>query len=251
LETTYGIDKQQAMAGITERAARPLIREKDPEVKERSVLEVANRLNREQDRKKRGFKVKRVQVGDIKKIISKVKYENPQESKPLPSGKFNVIYADPPWKYEFNSSGGQVPDLETDHYATLNLEEIIALKIPADKDAVLFLWTTAPKLQEGLAVLNAWGFTYRTGAVWDKEVSGPGYYFKTQHEHLLVGKKGDMPAPLGPSRVPSVIRQHRGKHSEKPAVVYEIIEGMYPNGTRLELFARKERDGWTSWGNEI
>jgi len=70
LETTYGIDKQQAMAGITERAARPLIREKDPEVKERSVLEVANRLNREQDRKKRGFKVKRVQVGDIKKVTT-------------------------------------------------------------------------------------------------------------------------------------------------------------------------------------
>lgn len=166
----------------------------------------------------------------------------------LPEGKFNVIYADPPWRYEFSETNTR--EIEN-HYPTMELEEIKSLKIPSAEDSVLFLWATAPKLEEAMQVMNSWGFKYRTCAVWDKEVIGMGYWFRGQHELLLLGIKGEFPTPPENCRHSSVIKEKRGKHSEKPKKVYEIIEKMFPNGKYLELFARNQRKGWTSWGNEI
>ena len=134
----------------------------------------------------------------------------------------------------------------------MSLDEIKGLSIPnicAD-DCVLFLWATSPKLIEGLEVLKAWGFKYVTCAVWDKQKIGMGYYFRQQHEVLLVGKKGSLPVPDPSSRVSSVISSPREKHSKKPDIVYEIIEQMYPNEKKIELFNRQVRNGWSSYGNE-
>ena len=167
---------------------------------------------------------------------------------PIPDGKYNVILADPPWRYAFSESRSR--EIEN-HYPTMDLEEIKALDIPADDDAVLLLWTTAPKLEESLQVLNAWGFTYRTCAVWDKERIGMGYWFRIQHEILLVGARGSFPVPAPDRRISSVIRAPRSEHSRKPDVVHEIIERMFPNRKYLELFARAERPGWDVWGNEV
>jgi N6-adenosine-specific RNA methylase IME4 len=164
---------------------------------------------------------------------------------PLPEGQFDVILADPPWKYEFGFQGGVQY-----HYPTMTVEEISALRIPASPDAVLVLWATAPKLREALEVMKAWGFEYKTNAVWIKEGGiGIGYYFRGQHELLLVGTKGTPSLPEESVRVASVIIAKREGHSEKPEVIYEIIEKMYPNGRYLELFARGEsRTKWTTWG---
>jgi N6-adenosine-specific RNA methylase IME4 len=165
---------------------------------------------------------------------------------PMPAGVWNVLLADPPWRYEPNS----VPPscaIEA-HYPTLTLEEICALEVPAADDAVLFLWATAPKLPDALRVMNAWGFQYRTCAVWVKDRIGMGYYFRGRHELLLVGRRGDMPVPDGRSRPDSVIEAPRGRHSQKPAVIYDLLEAMYPSAARLELFARGSRPGWDRWG---
>ncbi|MGB9846678.1 MAG: MT-A70 family methyltransferase, partial [Desulfotomaculales bacterium] len=92
---------------------------------------------------------------------------------------------------------------------------------------------------------------YRTCAVWDKEVKGMGYWFRIQHELLLLGIKGDFPPPEVKNRFDSVIRSQREKHSKKPEIVYEMIEKMFPGRSYLELFARNTRPGWASWGNEV
>lgn len=167
-------------------------------------------------------------------------------TQPLPDRKYPVIYADPPWRYEHSVSGSR--EIEN-QYPTMTLDEIKALRIPAQDDAVLFLWATSPKLLEAMEVLEAWGFLYRTCAVWDKEKIGMGYYFRQQHELLLVATRGSLPTPEPRNRVSSVFRTPRAEHSEKPECVYEALEAMYPRMPKLELFARKARAGWEAWGN--
>jgi len=94
--------------------------------------------------------------------------------------------------------------------------------------------------------MESWGFEYRTTAVWVKDKFGTGYYFREKHELLLVGKKGNMPAPDEENRPVSVIEAPRKEHSAKPDIVYELIEKMYPGRRYLELFARR-RECWTPW----
>lgn len=184
---------------------------------------------------------------EVKTLIQNATYEHTPPT-PLPLNKYDVILADPPWKYEFSET--QTREIEN-HYPTMELEDIKTLKVPAADNAILLLWTTAPKLEESFEVLNAWGFKYRSCAVWDKERKGMGYWFRIQHELLLVGVKGNFSPPEPENRVDSVIRSPRGEHSRKPACIHEMIEGMFPNGTKIELFARNTRPGWSSWGNEV
>lgn len=186
------------------------------------------------------------------KLITKY-LPQPKENKieePLPEGEFNVIYADPPWKYEHAPMGDISRSIEH-HYPTMELEAIKALKVPMAESSVLFMWATAPKLAEAIEVINAWGFNYRTCAVWDKEIIGLGYWFRNQHELLLVATKGNFSPPPIEMRFSSVYKERRGEHSKKPEYYYELIEKMYPEGKYLELFARKARPGWESWGNDI
>lgn len=187
-------------------------------------------------------------------VIRKEKREEiikQQETLPkpeLPEGEFDLIYTDPPWKYEFSKSDSRIIE---NQYPTMTVEEIKAMKAPASDDCILFLWTTSPKLEEAIEVINAWGFTYKTCAVWDKEIIGMGYYFRQQHELLLIATKGSPGTPLPEDRVSSVINSRREEHSKKPDIVYEIIEKMYPNSKKLEMFARQTRTGWGAFGNEI
>lgn len=166
---------------------------------------------------------------------------------PLPSGTFDLLYADPPWRSD-NPSSDWSPE---NHYATMTAEEIAALAVPAADDAILFLWAVNGFLPETLEVMRAWGFEYRTNMVWVKESVGLGFWARNRHELLLVGRRGGFPLPDEPDRPDSVIEAPRRRHSEKPACVYELIERMYPGATRLELFARSTRKGWEAWGNEV
>ncbi len=168
----------------------------------------------------------------------------------LPEGIYDVILADPPWKYVYTGSRRGVADV---HYKTLSDEELIELplgKIIA-KDAILFLWATNPKLEDALKIANEWGFTYKTCMVWIKPHFGTGFYVRSQHEILLICKKGKLPVPNDNTRPPSILAAPKTKHSEKPAIFYDIIERMFPNRRYLELFARNTRSGWTSWGMEV
>jgi N6-adenosine-specific RNA methylase IME4/ParB-like chromosome segregation protein Spo0J len=169
-------------------------------------------------------------------------------SPPQATGIFSVLCADPPWRYDANPT----PDSRAieNHYPTMTADELAALPLPAADDAVLFLWVTSPKLVEGVELMQAWGFDYRTCMVWVKDKIGMGYYARQQHELLLIGRRGDLPVPEPSDRPSSVISAPRERHSAKPAEAYELIERMYPRLPRVEIFARGPRPGWAVWGNE-
>ena len=165
-------------------------------------------------------------------------------------GKFPILYADPPWRYDFSRSSSR--EIEN-QYPTMELEDICNLEVSkiSNDDSVLFLWATNPKLQEALQVIRSWGFEYKTNMVWVKDKIGMGYYARSQHELLLIATRGSVPVPAAEFRPSSVIYSDRDQHSKKPDSVYEIIEKMYPEYTKVELFARSMRDGWESWGNQL
>jgi N6-adenosine-specific RNA methylase IME4 len=165
-------------------------------------------------------------------------------------GKYKVILADPPWRYEFSLSGSRRIE---NQYPTMTLQEIVELPVAdlAADDSLLALWATTPKLPAALEVMASWGFKYTTSMVWDKLSMGMGYYTRIQHEHLLIGRRGCPGAPPANTRCRSVIASRRRAHSEKPDKVYQIIEEWYPDARRIELFARRRRPGWDAWGNEI
>ncbi len=187
---------------------------------------------------------KKLSVHDLRDRVRRLK--RPATPQP-PAGEYQLVYADPPWRYEFAESNTREVE---NQYDTMSLDEIKALRVPAADDSMLFLWATSPKLEEAMEVVSAWGFTYRTCAVWVKDRIGMGYYLRQQHELLLIGRRGDVYVPEPETRVSSVIEAPRGEHSAKPPQVYELIEGMYPDLTKIELFARTERPGWAAWGNE-
>ena len=169
---------------------------------------------------------------------------------PLPEGKWQVILADPPWQYDFSVSSSR--DIEN-QYPTMPSEAIATLPVSdmAADDCVLFLWTPSPKLPQGLIVLEAWGFDYKTCMVWVKDKIGMGYYARQQHELLLIGARGRLGLPSTDARPSSVIMADRTDHSTKPAALYALIEAMYPQATKAELFARSVRRGWDSWGSQV
>lgn len=164
--------------------------------------------------------------------------------------KYQIIYADPPWRYQFGPSTSR--SIET-KYSTMSLDEIAALPVSqlATDDAALLLWTTAPKLEESFRIISAWGFAYTSCAVWDKEILGMGWWFRGQHELLLVGRRKGSKPPIPSARCSSVFRERRTKHSKKPLCVYQWIERAWPAARKLELFARQTRPGWDVWGNEV
>lgn len=167
---------------------------------------------------------------------------------PFPNKKYQIIYADPPWNYRHCASKSRRVE---NQYPTMSLEEIKTLNVPAGENCILYLWATAPKLQEALEVLVSWGFDYRTCLVWDKEIIGMGYWFRGQHELLLVGVKGKMSPPEQSLRVSSVYKERRSKHSKKPNKIRRLINQWYPNKTKIELFARQKTPSWDVWGNEV
>ena len=168
----------------------------------------------------------------------------------VPNGRYQVLLADPPWKYDFSASENR--EIEN-QYPTMTIDAICELPVPtlAEDDAVLFLWATSPKLPEALRVMDAWGFTYKTCMVWIKDKIGMGYYARQRHEFLLIGTKGKPSVPPPERRPDSVIEAPRGRHSEKPERAHEVIESMYPDAKRVELFARRPHKGWEGWGNEL
>jgi len=163
-------------------------------------------------------------------------------------GIAQLVLADPPWKYDHQQASNR--DIEN-HYPTASVDEICKHVPKVADDSILLLWATAPKLVEALRVMKEWGFEYRTHAIWDKEKQGMGYWFRGQHELLLVGVRGNPGCTPEPARVSSVFRSSRGRHSEKPACVYEWIELAFPQLLKLEMYCRTPRKGWQVWGNEI
>lgn len=162
--------------------------------------------------------------------------------------KYQIIYSDPPWRYDFCKDNSDKIEV---HYSTMLLEDICSLKIPSDDNSALYLWATAPKLLEALQVMRSWGFKYKTQAIWDKTWVGMGYWFRGQHEIILVGTKGKFSPPIPTLRESSVYREKKTKHSKKPEYFKQLINKQFPDKTKLELFARQKSEGWTCLGYDI
>ena len=162
--------------------------------------------------------------------------------------KYHIIYADPPWRYSFSNTKNRKIE---NHYDTMTLEDIKNIDVPSDKNCILYLWATAPKLLEALSVMESWGFTYKTQAIWDKEIIGMGYWWRGQHEILMVGVKGKMSPPLQCNRESSIYREKRTRHSKKPQHYKDFIELSFPFLDKLEMFSREKTEGWDVWGNEV
>jgi N6-adenosine-specific RNA methylase IME4 len=133
----------------------------------------------------------------------------------------------------------------------MTVEDICRLNVPSEDNAVLYLWATAPKLLEALVVMRAWGFNYKTQAVWDKGWVGMGYWFRGKHELLLVGTKGKFSPPIPTLRESSVYKEKKGKHSKKPQYFKDLLSRQFPDKTKLEMFAREKSEGWDVFGNEV
>ena len=194
---------------------------------------------------------------DIKKKELKEKYNKTLEKIELEIGKkhYRVIYADPPWKYnsgDQHSTFGKVQETTIlSHYPSMTIKELCELPVKelTDENAVLFMWVTSPLLEESFEVIKNWGFKYKTSMVWDKVKHNVGHYISVRHELLLICTKGSC-TPDIKKLFDSVITEERSEHSRKPESFREIIDTIYPNGNRIELFARKvEKDGWETWGN--
>jgi N6-adenosine-specific RNA methylase IME4/transcription antitermination factor NusG len=170
----------------------------------------------------------------------------------LPQKRYGVILADPEWRFEPWSRETGLDRSPDNHYPT-SVTEVIAARPVQDiaaKDCVLFLWATVPMLPQALLVMGAWGFDYRSNFVWAKDRSGTGYWNRNRHEHLLLGVRGDVPAPAPGTQWHSLIEAAVGEHSEKPESFYALIEGYFPSLSKIELNARRARPGWDRWGAE-
>ena len=175
------------------------------------------------------------------------------KQKALPDKLYGVIYADPEWEFETWSENGLDRSADN-HYPTSDLATIKARPVGtlAAADCVLFLWVTAPHhaAGHGVSVMRFWGFEPKAEFVWDKHEQGTGYWNRNRHEILLVGTRGNVPAPAPGTQWPSLIQSRPGVHSEKPDWAYELIESYFPNLPKIELNARRLRPGWDAWGYE-
>lgn len=177
---------------------------------------------------------------------------------PLPDKKYSIIYADPPWGYKTGHSK-KWKGIAERHYQTMTVDEIAALPIPdiTEKDAILFMWVTFPCLSEGLKIIEAWGFTYKTVAFnWVKQNKGGsgifwglGFWTRSNSEACLLAVKG-RPKRISAS-VHSVVMSPVQQHSRKPAEVRDRIVELMGDLPRIELFARETAPGWDAWGNEV
>ena len=173
--------------------------------------------------------------------------------------KYKTIYADPPWQFQ-NRTGKVAPEHKRlSRYSTMQLEEIKALPVSkvADEKCHLYLWVPNALLPEGLEVMQAWGFEYKTNIIWEKirkdgmpDGRDVGFYFRNVTEILLFGIRGDKNRTLDPGRSQvNLIRSIKREHSRKPDEFVNLIERC-SSAPFLEIFARGDRAGWDMWGDQ-
>ena len=173
---------------------------------------------------------------------------------PLPEGKYNIIYADPPWQYYEGGYKNQ-----SQHYNTMTFEEIknLTVKDITANDCMLFLWATSPILNNAFNIIEAWGFEYSTvGFVWIKSKNdGTGFAFgcgnwtRANAEYCLIGTKGNIERK--DASISQIIYLPKEEHSKKPDITRDKIIQLVGDLPRIELFARQKIEGWNSWGDEI
>jgi N6-adenosine-specific RNA methylase IME4 len=198
---------------------------------------------------------KDLSTADKKKRRQTREAELGAKQRSLPERKFGVILTDDEWEHEPWSDAG-LGKAAANHYPVSSLEDLKARDVGglAAADCVYFMWSTVPHLAQAIELMAHRGFTYKTNCIWKKLYPGGshgmGYWFWIDHEILLVGTRGNVPAPAPGTQWRSVIEAPVGEHSEKPAIFHEMIEEYFPSLPKIELNARRRRDGWECWGFE-
>lgn len=168
---------------------------------------------------------------------------------------FSMLMVDPPWSFSLYSAKGGNKSAEH-HYKTMSMEDIAALPVGdlAEENSVLWLWGTAPMFPAQVKVAERWGFVYKTMGVWEKvtrtgkQAFGTGYIFRTSHEPIIIATRGE---PKTSRSLRSSFSGERREHSRKPEEAFVHAERLMPKATRIEIFSRTNRPGWTSWGDEV
>jgi N6-adenosine-specific RNA methylase IME4 len=176
-----------------------------------------------------------------------------QESAKVGLQRYGVVYADPPWRFAPYSRVTGMDRAAANHYPTMTIEKLFELDVSAwaASDCALFLWATVAMMDKALDLMAEWGFVYRSAYGWLKPGPGHGYWSqRDQLELLLVGVRGEVPAPAPGTQPPQVLIIERGRHSAKPDAFAGMIERMFPTVAKLEMFARGLRAGWDTWGAE-
>lgn len=191
-------------------------------------------------------------IGGVAKRSGRAPFPN------LPTEKYDIIYADPPWDYKGQLQHAGPGSKDTGgaerHYPTVTSAELKQLDLPriAARDCLLFMWATNPHLDQAIDLGKSWGFAWATVAfVWDKIRVNPGFYTLSQCELCLVFKRGKIPRPRGARNVRQLVQVKRGAHSTKPLEVRRRIDEMFPEQKKIELFARYLVEGWEAWGLEV
>lgn len=173
----------------------------------------------------------------------------------LPAAEFDLIMADPPWQFRTRSIKGVTAKGAGGQYRTMSLDGIMGMPVAdvAAPSCLLWLWATNPMLPQALAVMEAWGFKFKTAGHWAKLTRhgklafGTGYILRCAGEPFLIGTRG---RPKTTRSVRSVIMARAREHSRKPDLAFHEAERLMPDARRLELFSREDRPGWIAWGDE-
>lgn len=251
------------------RAARKAVAESGVPISEEAIEAAYHRLKEASEVARRAAKERKKTERAAREQRLAARIEQSNAALATESKRYGVILADPEWRFETWGEGGM--DRAADnHYPTSPTEAIMARPVGnlAADDCVLFLWATAPMLPDALEVMAAWGFQYKSQVIWRKAaiigvdlaaggsfetttlVLGTGYWFRNAHEILLVGARGNVPAPAMGDQFPSIIDASPGRHSEKPEAFHALIEAYFPHLPKIELNARAARPGWDCWGAE-
>jgi N6-adenosine-specific RNA methylase IME4 len=171
---------------------------------------------------------------------------------------YNVVVIDPGWPFAVRSRVTGLDRSHENHYQSMTLEQIEALRIPAAPDCVLALWVTGPAMPHGYRILALWGFTYVTTITWNKRTKdmakvkrGLGYAARNTTEYLIIGKRGNPPWAIPGEQWDSAFDAPATEHSVKPDDPYSFLEEQFRGASKLEMFARRARAGWDTWGNEV
>jgi len=173
-----------------------------------------------------------------------------------PPGGFNLIMADPPWRFKVYSKETGLKKSPQNHYDCMTLDDIAVMPVEtlAADDCVLWLWATNPMLPQAIDVLQRWGFEFKTAGTWSKRnpatnkpAFGTGYILRCASEPFLIGTRGN---PKTSRTVRTLIEGKRREHSRKPDEAFDAAVQLMPEARRLELFSRQSRPGWATWGHE-
>jgi len=190
-------------------------------------------------------------IREVKKIIREEKIDaqiqDIKNNKQIPiTGQFDIIVIDPPWMYdrEYDPASSRIAS----PYPEMMQEELLKIKLPAKEDCILWLWTTNTFMRDAYELIEAWGFAPKTILTWNKVNLGVGYYLRNVTEHCILAVKG---SPIWTNKThTTLINEKRTKHSAKPEAFYKLVDEIC-YGSKLDYFARKKREGWSVYGDEI